>query len=218
MVITNNNIRRPLSNFACFETHDPDEWQSFISDNTTFSKYSFTTSNKFFAFFNTTKIGVIRINSIGNSSRFSHQSIHENDDIFCNVLLSGNFKTEIKKTIACYKQNELAISCQKGTVCKVHAEHPNSIQLTFPSAVINKLIHFSQDNVPQVIKNFSPTASNFLGHVIQHIASSLDLFPHIATHPTIATQYEQLLYLSFIYSYPDLSRHFFSEKTKNRRY
>ena len=216
-MITRTNIQRPLSNFACFETHDPDEWQTFISDKTTFSKYSFTISNNFFAFFNTTMLGVTRINSIGNSSSFSHQSIHENDEIFCNLLLSGNFQTETKKDIACYKQNGIAISCHKGTARKVHSEHPNSIQINFPSAAINKLIHSSQDKVPQEIKDFSQTASNFLGHVIRHVASSLNLFPHIVNHPTIATQYEQLLYMSFIHSYPEISAHILSNNSNRSR-
>jgi AraC-like DNA-binding protein len=219
MSVDFNNIQRPLSIFPCLQTHDPDEWQGFISEKATFSKHAYTDIQNFYAFFHATMLGNTKIFSIGNNAAFRYRSIHESDDVFCNILLNGYFKKITINTESCYRPKDVSISFQKGKVCDIQATQPISINVILSSRYLSNIIH--SPNVHPQNDFFSESKfvnnSKYIGHVIQHIASSLDLFPHIVNHPTIATQYEQLLYLSFIYSYPDLSRHFFSEKTSRSK-
>ncbi|WP_428561122.1 MAG: helix-turn-helix domain-containing protein [Solidesulfovibrio sp. DCME] len=213
------NIQKQLSAFTCFETDNPEEWQAFILNKTSFTNYSFATLNKFSAFFNTTKLGKARINNIGNNSIYTHRLIHESDDIFCNLLIHGNFTTKNKNNEERYKRNDLAVSYKQGDVQDLYLDSPISLQAIFPVSILYNLIYSANENskTKTLIEHKANYNCTYIGYTIQHIANSLDLFPHLASIPIIATQYEQLLYLSFLYSQPDILRYFFTKKSNSSK-
>ena len=197
-------MRKPLSSFPRFQTQDPESWEEFIINKVPFSKYCFTEDKNFLAFYNSTTLGNIRLIGVGNNSKFRHTFTQPSEDLVCNLLLHGNYKSEYNNIGSYYKKNSVALDCAEGITKQVESNSPVSIQLIFSKLSFYKFINaIIGDKSRALSVGVAPRVSrNYLSDVILGVEKVLNLYPLIATQPIIAAQYEQLLYLSIANAYP----------------